>query len=138
MPGRMTEFMQRRAVPVDRLEIGLRRRDLHIVFGRCVECAISTNAKRDSGGLDQGFDRGFDQARRRWRRSGGDLVGQFLALIGVEDGKALEEWNCLRFFAGLGGASFFVSSARNGRRRRRWCRVRPCGRGRQARAPGGR
>ena len=29
----MTKFMQRGAVPVDRLEIGLRRRDLHIVFG---------------------------------------------------------------------------------------------------------
>ena len=61
-----------------------------------------------SAGLDQGFDCGFDQARRRWRRSGGDLVGQFFTLIGVENGKSLEEWNCLCFFAGLGGASSFV------------------------------
>ena len=108
MPGRMTEFMQRGAVPIDRLEIGLRRRDLHIVFGRCIECAIAADAERDAGGLDQGFDRGLDQARRRWRRSGGDLVRQFLALIGVEHGKALEERDCLRLFAGLGGASLFV------------------------------
>jgi hypothetical protein len=83
MPGRMPEFMQRRAVPVDRLEIGLRRRDLNIVVGCCIECAISTNPKCNSAGLDQGFDRGFDEARRR-RRSSGDLVGQFLTLIGVE------------------------------------------------------
>ena len=64
--------------------------------------------KSDAGGLDQGFDRGLDQAWRRWRRSGGDLVGQVLALVGVEDGKSLEERDCLRFFAGLGGAPSFV------------------------------
>ena len=109
MSGRMTQFMQRRAVPVDRFEIGLRRRDLYIIFGCCIECAFSTNPKWDSAGLDQGFDCGFDQARRRWRRSGGDLVGKFFTLIGVENGKSLEEWNCLCFFAGLGGASSFVS-----------------------------
>src|SRR5712664_712422 len=65
MPGRMTEFVQRRAVPVDGFEIGLRRRDLNIVFGCCIECAISTDPKWNSAGLDQGFDRGFDEARRR-------------------------------------------------------------------------
>ena len=108
MPGRMTELMQRGAVPVDGFEIGLRRRDLHIVFGWCIECAISTDPKWNSAGLDQGFDRGFDQASRRWRRSGGDTVGQIFALIGVEYGKSFEEWNRLRFFAGLGSAPFFV------------------------------
>src|SRR5215471_7149346 len=50
MPGRMTELMQRGAVPVDRFEIGLRRWDLHIVFGRRIEGAIAANAKRDAGG----------------------------------------------------------------------------------------
>ena len=59
-------------------------------------------------GLDQGFDRGLDQARRRWRRSGGDLLGQILALVRVENGKSLEEWDCLRFFAGLGRPPLFV------------------------------
>ena len=109
MPGRMTELMQRGAVPVDRLEIGLWRRDLDIVFGRCVEGAIAADTKRDARGLDQGFDLGLDQAWRRWRRRGCDLIGQAVALVGVEDGKALEEWNRLRLFAGLGGASLLVA-----------------------------
>ena len=108
MPGRMTEFMQRGAVPIDRLEIGLRRRDLHIVFGRRVEGAIAADAKVDAGGLDQRFDRRLDQARRRWRRRGCDLVGQILALVGVEDGKTLEERDGLRLFAGLGRAPLLV------------------------------
>lgn len=104
----MTEFMQRRAVPVDGFEIGLRRRDLNIIFGCCIECAISTDPKRNSAGLDQGVDRGFDAASRRRWRSGGDTIGQFLALIGVENRKSFEEWNRLRIFAGLSGASLFV------------------------------
>lgn len=108
MSSRMTEFMQRCAVPVDGFKIGLRRWDLYIVFGCDIECAISTNPKWNSAGLDQGVDRGFDEASRRWRRSGGNVVGQFLALIGVENGKAFEEWNRLRVFAGLSGASLFV------------------------------
>ena len=52
MPGRVAELMQRGAMPVDRLEIGLRGRDLHIVFGRRIECAIAANMKRDAGRLD--------------------------------------------------------------------------------------
>src|SRR5262249_40375032 len=49
--GIMTELMQRGAVPVDRLEIGLRGWDLHIVFSRRIEGTIAANAKRDAGGL---------------------------------------------------------------------------------------
>ena len=45
MSGRMTEFVQRGAVPVDRLEIGLRRRDLHVVFGGSIEGAIAADAE---------------------------------------------------------------------------------------------
>ena len=108
MPSRMTEFMQRRAVPVDGFEISLRRRDLNEVFGCCIECAISTNPKCNSAGLDQGVDRGFDEASRRWRRRGGNTIAQIFALIGVENGESFEEWNCLRIFTGLGGASLFV------------------------------
>ena len=108
MPGRMTEFMQRGAVPIDRLEIGLWRRDLHIIFRRRIEGAIAADTKRDAGRLDQGFDPRLDQAWWRWRRGGGDLSGS-LALIGVEHGKALEEWNRLCFFASLGGASLLVA-----------------------------
>src|SRR5215475_355211 len=68
--GIMTELMQRGAVPVDRLEIGLRGWDLHIVFSRRIEGTIAANAKRDASGPDQGFDRGLDQTwreARRWR-----------------------------------------------------------------------
>src|ERR1700722_9772624 len=108
MAGRMTEFMQRGAVPIDRLEKGLRWRNLDIVFDQRVEGAISANTKRDARGLDQSFDPRLDQARwRRWR-GGGDLLGERLALICVKYGKALEEWNRLRFVTGLGGAPLRV------------------------------
>src|SRR5215831_4786833 len=106
--GIMTELMQRGPVPIDRLEIGLRRRDLHIVFSRCIECAIAANMERDAGGLDQRLDRGLDQARRRWWRGGGDVRGQTVALVGIEDRKAFEKWNRLRFLAGFGSTSLFV------------------------------
>ena len=61
MPRRMTEFMQRGAMPVDRLEIGLWRRDLHVIFGRSVEGAIAADTKGDASRLDQGFDRRLDK-----------------------------------------------------------------------------
>src|SRR5258708_33243621 len=101
MPRRMTEFMQRGAMPIDRLEIGLRRRDLHVVFGRSIEGALAANVERYAGGLDQGFDNRLNQARRRWRSCGCDLVRQILALVSVENGKTLEERYGLPIFTGL-------------------------------------
>ena len=47
----MTELVQRRAVPVDRLEIGLRRRDLHIVLRGHVEGAAAADAEVDAVAL---------------------------------------------------------------------------------------
>jgi len=69
----VTELMQRRAVPVDRLEIGLRRRDLHIVMRWRVEGAAAADAEVDARRLDQRLDRGLDQARLRWRRGDGEI-----------------------------------------------------------------
>src|SRR5216684_1252092 len=109
MPRRMTEFMQRGAMPVDRLEIGLRRRDLHVVFGRSIEGALAANVERYAGGLDQGFDRRLNQARRRWRSCGCDLVRQILALVRVENGKTLEERDGLHLFTGLGRTPFLIA-----------------------------
>src|SRR3984893_5746726 len=109
MPRRMTEFMQRGAMPIVRLEIGLRRRDLHVVFGRSIEGALAANAKRYAGGLDQGFDRRLNQARRRWRSCGCDLDRQILALVSVENGKTLEERYDLHLFAGLGRTPFLIA-----------------------------
>src|ERR1700686_3839060 len=109
MPRRMTEFMQRGAMPIDRLEIGLRRRDLHVVFGRSIEGALAANAKRYAGGLDEGFDRRFNQVRRRWRSCGCDLARQIHALVSVENGKTLEERDGLPLFTGLGRTPFLIA-----------------------------
>ena len=71
----MTEFMQGRAVPIDRLEVRLRRRDLDIIVPRHVEGAFATDAKVDSGSFDQRFDLGLDQAWLRGRRRGCEVLG---------------------------------------------------------------
>ena len=68
MAGRVTELVERGAMPVDRLEIGMRRRDLHVIFDRGVERAIAADTKIDARGLNQCFDPGFDQIWRRWWR----------------------------------------------------------------------
>ena len=76
----MTELVQRRAVPVDRLEIGLRRRHLHEVGRRHVEGAAAADAEVDAGRRDQRLDPGLDQAGLRRRRDDGEIVGQAVAL----------------------------------------------------------
>src|ERR1700741_5309974 len=99
MPGRMTELVERGSMPVDRLEIGLWWWDLHVVFDWCVERSTTAATKIDARGLDECFDRRLDQPWRRWGRRGCDLIGQLVALVAVEYGKAFEEWKRLRFFA---------------------------------------
>ena len=69
----VTELMQRGAVPVDRLEIGLRRRHLHIVVRWCVEGAAAADAEVDARRLDQRLDRGLDQAGLRRRRGDSEI-----------------------------------------------------------------
>lgn len=114
-----------RAVPVDLLEIGLRRRYGHIVMGRDVERPVAADAKVDAGRGDERLDPRLDQAGRRgWHRDG-DIVRQAFALRRVEDGEALQEGDapprrpC--------GRAASRPPARSSRHRRRWCRARPCG-----------
>jgi len=95
--GIMPELVQRRAVPVDWLEIGLGRRDPHVVLRRHVVGAVAADAEVDADRLDQHLYPGFDQAgRRRWRDRR-DLLRQVFALRGVEDCEAFEERDRLGF-----------------------------------------
>lgn len=75
MAAGVTKFVQRRPVPVYRLEIGGRRRDLHIVEGRHVERPVAADAEVDAGRLDERLDLGLDQAGRRRRDGRLDVVG---------------------------------------------------------------
>src|SRR6185312_2634863 len=101
------KFMQRSAVPIERLEIGRRRRHLHVILRRRVEGAIAADAEVDTGRSNQGLDRRLDHAGKRWRCGGRDVGRQAVALIGVKDDEPLEEWNGLRFLAGLARAALF-------------------------------
>ena len=104
----VTEFVQRRAVPVNRMEIGGRRWHLHVVFGRRVEGAVAADAEVDAGCPDQRFHGRLDQSGR-WRRCGGrDLFREIIALIGIKDGESLQERDRLRFFVDFGGAALLV------------------------------
>src|SRR5277367_5916804 len=106
--GIMTEFMQRRPVPVDRLEISLGRRDLHVILRGRIEGAATADVEVDAGGLDQRVDRGLDQPGL-WRGHGdGEGFWQTFALREVEDGEAFQERDCLRFLAGLPRPIFLV------------------------------
>jgi hypothetical protein len=51
--GIMTELVQRRAMPVDRLEIRFRLRHLDEIRPWAIESTVTTNAKIGAGGGDQ-------------------------------------------------------------------------------------
>lgn len=87
----MPKLVQSGAVPVDRLEIGLRGRHLHVVVRRHIVGAIATDAEIETCRLDQGVDCRLDQSGVWRRRSHGEIVGQILALRHVEYRKALQE-----------------------------------------------
>jgi hypothetical protein len=87
--------MQSGPVPIDRLEISSRRGHLNVVFGRTVEGPIAPNTEVDVGRTDQRFDLRLDHMRRRCDAR--NIGGQAVALIGIEDRKALQEWNRLGF-----------------------------------------
>ncbi|PWJ72651.1 hypothetical protein C7441_1328 [Pseudaminobacter salicylatoxidans] len=108
MSGGVTEFMQRRPMPVDRLEIRLRRRHLHEVLRGHIKGAVAADAEVDAGGPNQRLGTRLDQAGRGRRRGNGDLLGQPVALGGVEDGEPLEERDAVRLVSGLAGASLLV------------------------------
>lgn len=106
--GIMTQLVQCGPVPVDRFEIGLGRRDLHIVERRHIEGAIAADAEIDAGGADQRLDLRLDEAWRRWRRDNRDIVRQAVALRGVEHREALQERDRLGLVARLAGAPLLV------------------------------
>jgi hypothetical protein len=97
-----------RAVPVDRLEIGLRRRDHHEVRVRRVEGSIAADAEVDAGRPDQRLDPGHDQARQRRWCDGRNLGRKVFVLGGVEDGEPLQERDRGGFLAGPAGAPLFI------------------------------
>lgn len=108
MAAGVTQLVQGRPMPVDRLEIGLWRRHLHVVEGRHIEGAITTDTEVDVGGPDQCLDPRFDQARRRWRRNCPDVIGQAIALRGIEDREPLQERNGMRILTRFAGTALFV------------------------------
>ena len=92
MSDPVTELVERRPVPVDRLEIGVGPRHLHVILRRAVEGAVAADAEIGAGRGDQRLGLGEDQTLGHRRRRGRpDLAGKVLALIGVEHGESLEE-----------------------------------------------
>ena len=93
-----------RAMPVHRLEIGLRGWHLDDIADDRMERAVAADADVGATGADQRLGLWQDQALgNRWGR-GCDRVGQALALIGVEHGEALGEWDGGRLVAVAVGA----------------------------------
>ena len=87
----MAEFMQRGPVPVDRLEVGLRRRHADEVAERVVVGALPADAEVGAGGTDQRLDPRLDERGIRRRRRRRQLGRQAVALLDIEHGEALEE-----------------------------------------------
>src|SRR5437868_6843610 len=98
----MTELVESGSVPVDRLEIGSRRRHLHEIARRVVVGARTADAEIRAGRRDQRLGSRLNLAW--WRRDSSDISGQAIALIRVEDGKSLEKRDGTRLLAGLRGA----------------------------------
>ena len=106
--GIMPQLVQGRPVPVDRLEIRLRRRHLHIVERRGIESAVPADAEVDAGRPDQGLDLWFDESgRRRWSHDG-DILRQAVTLRRIEHREPFEERDRGGFLAGLAGAALLV------------------------------
>ncbi len=95
-------------MPIDRLEISRRRWHLHEIACRVVVGARTADAEIRAGCGNQRLGSGLNLAW--WRRNdrSSDLLGQAIALVGVEDGKALEKRDRARLLAGFRGAPTFV------------------------------
>jgi hypothetical protein len=104
----MTELMERGPVPIDRLEIGRRRRHLHEIGRRVVVGARTADAEIGAGGGNQRLGSRLNLIW--WRRDdrSSNLLGQTFALVDVKDGKALEKRDGARLLTGLRGAPTFV------------------------------
>ena len=88
--GPVAELVERCAVPIDRLEVGLRRRHPHEVGAHVVIGLVAADPEVDAGGPDQGLGPGQDEVLRRRGRDG-ETFGQVLALIEVEQREAFQE-----------------------------------------------
>src|SRR5580700_6569206 len=108
MTAGVAKFMERGAMPIDRLKICCWRRYLHIVLGRRIVGPIATDTELDAGRLDEDLNRRLDHARKRRRCGGCDFDWQVVALVSVKDGKSLEERNGLYLLAGLSRAALFL------------------------------
>src|SRR5271166_6661937 len=104
----VTEFVQGRAMPVDRLEVALGPWQLDVVVRRSVEGLVAAKPQVGAAGADKRLDFGDNQAfRDRWRH-GDEIIGQAVALRGVEDGESLEERNCDGLLARLARTAAFI------------------------------
>jgi hypothetical protein len=102
----MAQFVQCRAKPVDRLEESSLGRHLHHVMGGGIERFPATDAEGYPAALDHAISAGNGQLGRNRRHGGNHVLGQVLALVEVEHGKALEKGHGARFAVfvpGLGG-----------------------------------
>src|SRR3954467_9290503 len=103
----MTKLMESGSVPIDRLEIGSRRRHLHEIARRVVIGACTADAEIRAGGGNQRLGSGLNLIWRRRNDRSRDFLGQAIALVRVEDGKALEKRDGTRLLAGFRGAPTF-------------------------------
>ena len=108
MPLQSTELVECGAVPIDRFEIGRRRRHLHEIAGRVVVGAGTADAEIRASGGDQRLCLRLDLTGRRRDHQSSDALRQAVALVRVEDGKALEKRDGARLLARFRGAPTFV------------------------------
>ena len=104
----MAELMANRPVKINRLKEGRGRRHLDVVGAGDVEGAVAADADIGAGRTDQRLGLRQDQVfgeRFRRRRDRGRKI---LALVGIKDREAFEEWDGVGFVAGFGGARAFA------------------------------
>jgi hypothetical protein len=104
--GIMNQFMQHRAMPVDRLEVARRRRHLDKILARHIKGTVAADANVGAGRADQRLGLRQDEVFARRHRRRRQIFRQILALVGVEHREALQKRD--RF--GL-VACFFVARA---------------------------
>src|SRR5438128_3428532 len=103
----MTELVESGSVPVDRLEIGSRRRHLHEIARHVVVGARTADAEIRAGRRDQRLGSRLNLAWWRRDHQSSAIFGQAIALTRVKDGKALEKRDGARLLAALRGAPAF-------------------------------
>ena len=81
----MTELMERGPVPIDRFEISRRRWHLHEIARHIVVGARAADAEIRTGRRNQRLGAGLDLAWWRRDNRSSDLLGQTIALVGVDN-----------------------------------------------------